>query len=202
MKTLNDWQELLREKQNEYNETSRKHDVLRIELFELENREEELSGEIDDIKIHIESGEYGDFGYHLLKLQHDCEKHLQGYTVIDGKYIICNGYILLSLNENPPLLKKNENHRLNPDKYHELMNFKTENKYNSKPIDEYMAIDAKSIKIGKARINIDFAKAVWEILSVDENSIVKDYIYRYKKDKAYSIYVESEKGCAVILGIK
>lgn len=106
MKTLNDWQELLREKQNEYNETSRKHDVLRIELFELENREEELSGEIDDIKIHIESGEYGDFGYHLLKLQHDCEKHLQGYTVIDGKYIICNGYILLSLNENPPLLKK------------------------------------------------------------------------------------------------
>lgn len=201
MKTLNDWQELLREKQNEYNETSRKHDVLRIELFELENREEELSGEIDDIKIHIESGEYGDFGYHLLKLQHDCEKHLQGYTVIDGKYIICNGYILLSLNENPPLLKKNENYRLNSDKYHELMNFKAENTYDAKPIDLYEVLSGSILKIGKAKINIDFAKAVWEILSVDENSIVKDYIYQCKRDMAYSIYIESEKGCAIIPGI-
>lgn len=201
MKTLNEWNELLDDKLCEYDEILQEIDNLKSKIFELEDRESDLSDEIDDIKIHIKSGEYGDFGYYLLKLQYKCEKNLQGYTEIEGKYIICNGYILLSLNEKPPLLKKNENHRVNSDKYHEFMNFKAENTYKAGSIDEYMAIDEKSIKIGKARINIDFAKAVWEILRVNENSVVKDYIYRCRGDKAYSIYVGSERGCAIIIGM-
>lgn len=201
MKTLNEWNELLDDKLFEYDEILQEIDDLRSKIIELEDRAEELSDEIDDIKIHIKSGEYGDFGYYLLKLQYKCEKNFQGYTEIEGKYIICNGYILLSLNEKPPLLKKNENHRVNSDKYHEIMNFKAENTYKAGPIDEYMAIDEKTIKIGKARIDIDFAKAVWEILRVNENSVVKDYIYRVRGDKAYSIYVESKLGHAIIIGI-
>lgn len=81
------------------------------------------------------------------------------------------------------------------------MNFKAENTYDAKPIDLYEVLSGSILKIGKAKINIDFAKAVWEILSVDENSIVKDYIYQCKRDMAYSIYIESEKGCAIIPGI-
>ncbi len=87
MKTLNEWDELLDDKLCEYDEILKKIDYLRRKIIELEDREEELSDEIDDIKIHIKSGENGDFEYYLLKFQYKCEKNFKGYTEIDGKYI-------------------------------------------------------------------------------------------------------------------
>lgn len=202
MKTLNEWKELLQEKQHKYNELSFKLDNLKNELYDLDDRCEELSDEIDDIKIHIKAGEYGDLGYYILKAQNESNEKLFGYTVIDKKYIISNLYFLISLNDKPPLLKNNSNHAVTSEIYHRYMNLKTENTYMAKTINEYERLDEKTIKIGRAQININYAKCVWCILNVDENSIVKDFISYSRGKEAYSIYIESKKGSAIIMGMK
>ena len=89
------------------------------QIEDAEEKQSSLEQEVAELKMRVKAGDLGEYGYSLLFLQgkNEEEKHrnFEGYGICRDKFIICNTYLLVALNERPPLLEENKEFPMNEE---------------------------------------------------------------------------------------
>lgn len=221
------YQNMLEAKQKELDTLSEHIDSLYDLSYKIQNQIEDaeekqnaLEKGVAELTMRVKAGDLGDYGYSLLFLQGKNEKgthrNFEGYGICRDKFIICNTYLIVALNERPPLLEENKAFPMNEEYCLSQFNIEPKETVEGKPIGEYENVtDAfwkderyvkkppyEVLKIGAAYVQKKFAEAVWHVLGVDEKAIVKTYGQGVRGRSAnYSVYVSTDKGTAIILGV-
>lgn len=194
------------------------------QIEDAEEKQTALEQEVAELKMRVKAGNLGEYGYSLLFLQgkNEEEKHrnFEGYGICRDKFIICNTYLLVALNERPPLLEENKDFPMNEEYCLSQFDIKPKETVEGKPFDEYENVtetfwkDSRYIKkppyevlkIGTAYVQKKFVEAVWRVLGVDEKAIVQTYAYgergTFQRRPTYSLYVSTDKGEAVLMGVR
>lgn len=204
-------------------------DNLYDDRLEIENNiekayfaKEECENNIADLERRVKAEPFGEPAYHLLCIEGKNEygSNLTGYVVSDGKYIVTNGYCVVVLNQRPEVLQENTESRVRPDYVSRMFSgaaskrSKTVTARDRSTFPEITEEVFKSrkppypshvVEVENAHINMRYLEDVWEVLGVDENSL----IYTYLCDKAnnryndsYALYIETKLGVGIILGFK
>ena len=193
------------------------------QIEDAEEKQASLEQEVAELKMRVKAGDLGEYGYSLLFLQgkNEEEKHrnFEGYGICRDKFIICNTYLLVALNERPPLLEENKEFSMNEEYCLSQFNITPKETVEGKPISEYEDVtetfwkDSRYIKkppyevlkIGTAYVQKKFVDAVWRVLGVDEKATVQTYAYgargTFQRRPTYSLYVSTDKGSAVLMGV-
>ena len=219
---LRQCQAALEEKEKELSrlEAERLNVILRIDAVEEDI--ESLKQSLDDLQLRVRAGEYGERGYHLLLLEGKREewnkRDLTGYVMRHGKYVICNEYVMLALNEKPAILEENPLSSLTARSIDatldgEIVDTVTPGSVASYPdvtCEYYAALNtalppSTVRKVGSAYINQGYLESVWRVLDVDERAEIGTVLAR-KEDRhyraTYHLRVQTERGVAVIMGMR
>lgn len=192
------------------------------QIEDAEEKQTLIEKEVAELTMRVKAGDLGEYGYSLLSLQgkKDEKQNLEGYFMCKDKFIICNGSLIVMLNEKPPLLEENKDFSMNEELCHSQFAIKPIETIKGKAIGEYenetdtiwkdsLLYSKKPpyevLKIGSAHIQKKFAEAVWQVLGVDEKAIIQTYnttSRRAKDIEARNIHVMTGNGEAIILGLK
>lgn len=193
------------------------------QIEDAEEKQASLEQEVAELKMRVKAGDLGEYGYSLLFLQgkNEEEKHrnFEGYGICRDKFIICNTYIIVALNERPPLLEENKDFPMNEEFCVAQFTIKPKETIEGKPVEAYENVtdviwkDSRYVKkppyevlkIGSAYIQKKFVDAVWRVLGVDEKATIQTYAQgargTFQRRPTYSLYVSTDKGAALLMGV-